>query len=116
VPQDRVRKFTPENQELARTLHSQMKALSSKSKGAPPKGKGARANGSDFSSARGSEEPGRHASVAAAGGRRRHRDYETEPVSRYIFFVLFVLCFCWVSLVWFWCVHVKTAISIWQIW
>lgn len=81
VPQDRVRKFTPENQELARTLHNQMKALTSKNRGqAAPKGKGARANGSDFSSARGSEEPGRHASAAAPGrtGRGR-RDYETEP-------------------------------------
>lgn len=85
VPQDRVRKFTPENQELARQLHSQMKALSSKKDKTPaPKGKGVRATGSDFSSARGSEEPGRNA--AAAGGRRRHvRDYETEPVSNSFF-------------------------------
>lgn len=96
VPQDRVRKFTPENQELARTLHNQMKALTSKNRGqAAPKGKGARANGSDFSSARGSEEPGRHASAAAPGrtGRGR-RDYETEPVSTY--FV--VLCLFEVSM------------------
>jgi len=40
--------------------------------------KGSRANGSDFSSARGSEE--RYASIAAQGGRgpRRNRDYDLE--------------------------------------
>lgn len=43
--------------------------------------KGGRANGSDFSSARGSEE--RHTSVAAQTGRgpRRNRDYDLEQVS-----------------------------------
>ncbi|CZS99362.1 related to Chromo domain protein Alp13 [Rhynchosporium agropyri] len=83
VPQDRVRKFTEENKELAAQLHNQMKALQNPSRGAPKsttKGRGGRANGSDFSSARGSEE--RYASVAAQSGRggpRRHRDYDLEP-------------------------------------
>lgn len=81
VPQDRVRKFTEENKELAAQLHNQMKAL--QTRGGPKsttKGRGGRANGSDFSSARGSEE--RYASAAAQSGRggaRRHRDYDLEP-------------------------------------
>ncbi|ELR02578.1 Esa1p-associated factor [Pseudogymnoascus destructans] len=80
VPQDRVRKFTEENKQLAAQLHEQMKALQGKpapsaSKSAKTKG---RANGSDFSSARGSEERG---SMAAQGGGRaprRLRDYDLE--------------------------------------
>ncbi|KFY82484.1 hypothetical protein V500_10514 [Pseudogymnoascus sp. VKM F-4518 (FW-2643)] len=80
VPQDRVRKFTEENKQLAAQLHEQMKALQGKpapstSKSAKSKG---RANGSDFSSARGSEERG---SMAAQGGGRaprRLRDYDLE--------------------------------------
>ncbi|KFY55570.1 hypothetical protein V496_06963 [Pseudogymnoascus sp. VKM F-4515 (FW-2607)] len=89
VPQDRVRKFTEENKQLAAQLHEQMKALQGKpapsaSKSAKSKG---RANGSDFSSARGSEERG---SMAAQGGGRaprRLRDYDLEqyalpPTSR----------------------------------
>jgi len=84
VPQDRVRKFTDENKELAAQLHNQMKMLQQK---APKSGPGAKpgkrgANGSDFSSARGSEE--RTGSVAAQpgrGGPRRNRDYDLEHVS-----------------------------------
>lgn len=81
VPQDRVRKFTDENKELAAQLHTQMKILQQKTPRAATNKKGARTNGSDFSSARGSEE--RHASVAAQSGRgpRRNRDYDLEPVS-----------------------------------
>jgi mortality factor 4-like protein 1 len=84
VPQDRVRKFTDENKELAAQLHSQMKALQQKSAPSAAKSatkKGTRANGSDFSSARGSEE--RHVSTAAQSGRgpRRNRDYDLENVS-----------------------------------
>jgi hypothetical protein len=83
VPQDRVRKFTDENKELAANLHNQMKELQRETR-APKSGlkKGGRANGSDFSSARGSEE--RHTSMAAQSGRggpRRNRDYDLEPVS-----------------------------------
>jgi hypothetical protein len=92
VPQDRVRKFTEENKELAAQLHSQMKALQQKAPKSATK-RGGRANGSDFSSARGSEE--RH--VAAQGGRgpRRNRDYDLEPVSACkisLFLDLFFLC------------------------
>lgn len=80
VPQDRVRKFTDENKELAAQLHNQMKMLQQKAPKNPGKG-GKRANGSDFSSARGSEE--RHASAAAQSSRgpRRNRDYDLENVS-----------------------------------
>ncbi|KAF8863582.1 histone acetylase complex subunit [Acephala macrosclerotiorum] len=78
VPQDRVRKFTDENKELAAQLHNQMKMLQNKAPKSITKGKTGRANGSDFSSARGSEE--RHASAAAQSSRgpRRHRDYDLE--------------------------------------
>lgn len=77
VPQDRVRQLNEENKELAAQLQIQMKNLK---KAAPKKGV-AKANGSDFSSQRGSEE--RHTSAAAAGGRgpRRNRDYDLEHVS-----------------------------------
>ncbi|KUJ18227.1 MRG-domain-containing protein [Mollisia scopiformis] len=80
VPQDRVRKFTDENKELAAQLHNQMKMLQQKPAKSMSK-KGGRTNGSDFSSARGSEE--RHASAAAQGGRgpRRTRDYDLENTS-----------------------------------
>jgi hypothetical protein len=90
VPQDRVRKFTDENKELAAQLHNQMKLLQQKAPKSVGKGQGKRgANGSDFSSARGSEE--RTGSVAAApgrGGPRRNRDYDLEHVSK-----LLSLCF-----------------------
>lgn len=71
-----------------------MKALQQKAPKSASK-RGGRANGSDFSSARGSEE--RH--VAAQGGRgpRRNRDYDLEPVSaRMTFFgsALFRLVLC----------------------
>ncbi|EPE35256.1 Chromo [Glarea lozoyensis ATCC 20868] len=77
VPEDRVRKFTDENKELAAQLHTQMKALQRGTKSVTKSSK--KPNGSDFSSARGSEE--RHTSVAATGGRagqRRNRDYDIE--------------------------------------
>lgn len=85
VPQDRVRKFTDENKELAAQLHNQMKMLQNKAPKSVTKGKAGRANGSDFSSARGSEE--RHASAAAQSSRgpRRHRDYDLENVSLFLF-------------------------------
>jgi mortality factor 4-like protein 1 len=92
VPQDRVRKFTDENKELAAQLHNQMKALQKQPKSGK-KGQGGRANGSDFSSARGSEE--RTASVAAQsgrGGQRRARDYEIENVSPLFPYCLLSLC------------------------
>ena len=83
VPQDRVRKYSEENKELAAQLHVQMKTLQQKqTSSAKAAKKGGRANGSDFSSARGSEE--RNLSTAAQGGRggqRKNRDYELETVS-----------------------------------
>lgn len=83
-----MRKFTEENKQLAAQLHEQMKALQGKpapsaSKTAKTKG---RANGSDFSSARGSEERG---SMAAQGGGRaprRLRDYDLEQVCEFSIF------------------------------
>ncbi|KAK4098246.1 MRG-domain-containing protein [Parathielavia hyrcaniae] len=82
VPQDRIRKFDDENKALANQLLAQFKALQSgkAAKQSAKKGGAARAvaNGSDMSSARGSEE--RTAGSAAATGRgpRRARDYELE--------------------------------------
>jgi hypothetical protein len=91
VPQDRVRKFTDENKELAAQLHNQMKLLQQKAPKSVGKGQGKRgANGSDFSSARGSEE--RTGSVAAApgrGGPRRNRDYDLEHVSKFLLLYFF---------------------------
>jgi mortality factor 4-like protein 1 len=78
VLSDRIKKFTDENKDLAAALHTQMKSLQKGSKG-PLKKKGG-ANGSDFSSARGSEE--RTASVAQSG-RRRAREFDVEDVSTY---------------------------------
>jgi hypothetical protein len=89
VPQDRVRKFTPENKELAAQLHNQMKLLQQKAPKSVGKGPGKRGqNGSDFSSRNDSEELG--GSVAAApgrGGPRRNRDYDLEHVSNFLFFI-----------------------------
>lgn len=81
VAQDRVMKFTEENKLLAAQLHSQMKALQQKGPSKFEKKKGSRANASDNSSMRGSEE--RHASVAAQPHRNKRtaREYELEPVS-----------------------------------
>ncbi|CCU83247.1 histone acetylase complex subunit, partial [Blumeria hordei DH14] len=88
VPQDRVRKFTDENKELAAQLHNQMKSVkatnqkstSSRQGKKPSSGRGA-TNIGDISSARGSEE--RHAGTAmqSARGPRRQRDYDVETVS-----------------------------------
>lgn len=86
VPQDRVRKFTDENRELATQLAQQSKALhASKSSTKPPKGKGAsgRATGSDLSSARGSEERTAGTTTQSGRGPRRARDYELETVSSF---------------------------------
>lgn len=83
VPQDRVRKFTDENKELAAQLHNQMKMLQQKTPKSVGRGQGKKGtNGSDFASSRGSEE--RTGSVAAQpgrGGARRNRDYDLEHVS-----------------------------------
>jgi hypothetical protein len=95
VPQDRVRKFTPENKELAAQLHNQMKLLQQKAPKSVGKGPGKRGqNGSDFSSRNDSEELG--GSVAAApgrGGPRRNRDYDLEHVSNFLFFTFCSMSF-----------------------
>ena len=101
VPQDRVRKFTDENKELAAQLHNQMKMLQQKApKSGPGKPGGKRgANGSDFSSARGSEErTGSAAAQPGRGGPRRNRDYDLEHVSP----KCVPLCFLDV---WVWCLQ-----------
>ncbi|KAI9839560.1 MAG: Esa1p-associated factor [Sarea resinae] len=81
VPQDRLKKLTEENKELANIMKKDMDALRNRS--APKSvvaGSKKKAAGSDFSSARGSEE--RHSSVQAPSGgprgQKRGRDYEIE--------------------------------------
>ncbi|KAI9799261.1 MAG: Esa1p-associated factor [Piccolia ochrophora] len=82
VPQDRLRKFTEENRELASNLRKeveeQMRAATGAKKNAASHKKKGAAGGSDFSSARGSEE--RHSSVQAGGprGQKRGRDFDIE--------------------------------------
>ncbi|XDG03693.1 hypothetical protein ABKA04_003308 [Annulohypoxylon sp. FPYF3050] len=75
VSQDRIRKFTEDNKQLASQLQAQARIRTSGPKGGK---KGAKANGSEMSSARGSEE--RVAGSSSFGGRgpRRGRDYELE--------------------------------------
>ncbi|KZF19927.1 chromatin modification-related protein eaf3 [Xylona heveae TC161] len=77
VPQDRLRKFTDENKELAANLKKELaRSQQQKVSNVPSKKKAA---SSDFSSARGSEE--RHSSVQATTaprGQKRGRDYEIE--------------------------------------
>jgi len=91
VPQDRVRKFTDENKDLAAQLLAQFKMLQSgkTAKQSAKKGPAAATastsrgvqNGSDMSSARGSEERTAGAATATGRGPRRARDYELEQVS-----------------------------------
>src|SRR5689334_4007789 len=86
VPQDRVRKFTDENKDLAAQLLAQFKSLQSKgAKEKPVKKAGAvtgrGANGSDMSSARGSEERTAGVATTQSGrGPRRQRDFDLETV------------------------------------
>lgn len=86
VPQDRVRKFTDENKDLAAQLLAQYKMLQSgkSAKQSAKKGGAAAtraANGSDMSSARGSEERTAGATTTSGRGPRRARDYDLEQVS-----------------------------------
>ncbi|KAI9837636.1 MAG: Esa1p-associated factor [Thelocarpon superellum] len=83
VPQDRLRKLTDENRELAQNLKREVEMARHQSsntfKKAPTSTKKKTGGGSDFGSTRGSEE--RHSSVQAhAGprGQKRGRDYELE--------------------------------------
>ncbi|MCJ1372449.1 Esa1p-associated factor [Loxospora ochrophaea] len=80
VNQDRLRKFTDENKELAQNLKKDMDSQRQRAapKG-PPTSSRKKAAGSDLSSTRGSEE--RHSSVPITGrGQKRGRDYEIEKV------------------------------------
>ena len=86
VPQDRLRKFTEENKELAQDLRQDLKReLEAQRQRAAPKSAVGRKKtaGSDFSSIRGSEE--RHSSVPVTGrGTKRGRDMDLDKV-RYQF-------------------------------
>lgn len=78
MPQDRLRKLTDDNRELAANLRREATAAVTK---APPKstGKTRRGQGSEFGSGRGSEE--RTSSVPAGGrGTKRARDNDIEKV------------------------------------
>jgi len=80
VPQDRVRKFNDENKELATQLREQFKAMQQKNTKTVKKA--TKTNGSDFSSARGSEERTAGQSTASGRGPRRiQRDFDLEHVS-----------------------------------
>ncbi|KAK7707011.1 Esa1p-associated factor [Diaporthe eres] len=74
VPQDRIRKLNDENRELAAQLNQQARASMQKKSG--PAKKAGLKNGSDFSSARGSEE--RSGAAATMSGRGRKRDFDLE--------------------------------------
>ncbi|KAI1106486.1 MRG-domain-containing protein [Jackrogersella minutella] len=75
VSQDRIRKFTDDNQQLANQLQTQARMRSQGPKGAK---KGVKPNGSEMSSARGSEERAAGSSSFGGRGPRRGRDYELE--------------------------------------
>ncbi|KAJ4504317.1 Esa1p-associated factor [Exophiala dermatitidis] len=83
VPQDRLRKLTDDNRELAANLKRELTASAPK---VAPKstGKTRRGHGSEIGSGRGSEE--RTSSVPAAGGRgsKRARDNEVEKEENFL--------------------------------
>ena len=91
VPQDRVRKLTDENKELAAQLHNQMKSVKATNQKSTSSRQGKKSssgrgttNIGDISSARGSEE--RHAGTAmqSARGPRRQRDYDVETEDAFL--------------------------------
>lgn len=89
VSHDRIRKFTDDNKQLAAQLQAQARMRAPGAKGGGKK-TGAKAAGSEMSSARGSEERAAAASTSFAGrGPRRGRDYELETVSSFSFFFSF---------------------------
>ncbi|KAI1389033.1 MRG-domain-containing protein [Hypoxylon trugodes] len=75
VSQDRIRKFTEDNKQLASQLQAQARMRTQGPKGVK---KGGKANGSEMSSARGSEERAAGSSSFGGRGPRRGRDYELE--------------------------------------
>lgn len=86
--QDRIRKFTPENQELAHTLLAQKRKTADKGSKTAAKKALKSVAGSEGGSGRGSEERGTGAVTSSGRGPRRYRDYELEQVSL-DFFLLF---------------------------
>jgi hypothetical protein len=74
VAQDRLRKYSEENQELARNLKKEMERVTQLSKPAKPQTSQKRKGGA---SGRGSEERN---STPALAGKKRGRDLETEKV------------------------------------
>src|SRR2546423_2390482 len=86
VPQDRLRKLTDDNRELAANLkrdlvQPQPTRTSTKPGSSSRRGKG---QGSDLGSGRGSEE--RHSSVPAGGrGTKRGKDNDVEKVGSLLF-------------------------------
>ena len=94
MPQDRLRKLTDDNRELAANLkrdlvQPQPTRTSTKPGSSSRRGKG---QGSDLGSGRGSEE--RHSSVPAGGrGTKRGKDNDVEKVGSllFIFFSMFPL-------------------------
>jgi mortality factor 4-like protein 1 len=80
VPEDRLRKLSPENRELANNLRHEMLAAQRAARAQPQPSKK-----KPQGSTRGSEE--RQTSVAAAPrGQKRLRDHDLEKVSTLIFF------------------------------
>lgn len=81
VPQDRLRKLTEDNRELAASLRRDVMQAESRQRNTKPStsSKKGRAQGSEIGSGRGSEE--RHSSVPAGGrGTKRGKDNEIEKV------------------------------------
>ena len=76
VPQDRIRKNSEENKELATNLKLEMDKLLKPAKATAPSSK-KKAAGSDLSSARGSEE---RQTPAMGRGQKRGRDFDIEKV------------------------------------
>jgi hypothetical protein len=76
VPEDRLRKLSPENRELANNLRHEVIAAQRAARAQPPPPK-KKAQGS----ARGSEERQTSVSAAAPRGQKRMRDNDLEKVS-----------------------------------
>ena len=76
VPEDRLRKLTPENRELANNLRHEMLAAQRAVRAQPPPSKK-----KAQTSARGSEERQTSVSAAVPRGQKRTRDQDLEKVS-----------------------------------
>jgi hypothetical protein len=79
VPQDRLRKYTEANQELARSLIKEMQRVAQLSKPVKPQASKGGAPRKGGASGRGSEE---RYSTPALAGKKRGRDLDTEKVCR----------------------------------